>query len=163
MLTILTGAIGSGKTTRLRTLYAAMPPGTAEGFASERVFEEGRLRGYDLVRLSNGERRTLCVDLAVAQDPPRPVLVRRRFAFDPEAFRFGERIVADALADPKVRCILLDEVGPLELEGRGFAVLYRRTLAESRHHGKDVVACVRAGILEDVQRAFPYAGPVRLG
>lgn len=162
MVTILTGPSGSGKTTRLRALYARLEPGSADGFASERVLRDGRLLGYDLVRLSGAPRATLCTyKTAYGGGDARP-LVHNGFVFDPEGFRLGESIVRTALSDPSVRSILLDEIGPIELQGRGFAPLFRRCLADSRRTNRDLYVCVRSGILEDVRSAFGLPGAVRV-
>src|SRR5688572_24253606 len=47
-------------------------------------------------------------------------LIVGRFSFDTEAFAIATRWLDEHLADPAIRQIILDEVGRLELDGKGW-------------------------------------------
>jgi nucleoside-triphosphatase THEP1 len=154
MVTLITGDVGAGKTTRLLAFHRAMPAGTSAGVASVRVPD-----GYELSDLASSARRLLAVVPDGTGSPFRRTLVFDRFVFDADAFEWAEDILDRALADARIRHLFLDEVGPLELQGFGFHDLFRRLLAEEARGTKDVVAVVRTECLERVVRIFGIGAP----
>lgn len=157
MVTLITGGIGSGKTTRLLALHREMSAGTSAGFASLRV-----PGGYELTDLASSARRLLAVVQAGGGSPFRRPFVFDRFVFDEDAFGWAEGILDRALMDSRIRQLLLDEVGPVELQGRGFHGLLLRLLEAEGRGTKDVVVVVRSECLERVVRVFGIGSPVVL-
>ncbi|MGD0783947.1 MAG: nucleoside-triphosphatase [Candidatus Aminicenantales bacterium] len=113
MIVILTGGVGSGKTAFLTGLLKVLRSRSLplDGFVAERVFHDRRLTGYDLAAVRDG----------------------RRFPFLRRGERTGGATIgpwlsaASGLAaaaeiirasDPGA-ILVIDELGPLELEGRG--------------------------------------------
>ena len=130
MIRIITGPVDSGKTTRMLELYRMAGPGTAGGFISRKLFRDGSFTGYEISRLSDGESRLLAV-LANGDHGEAAVLTPdcfqfSRFIFFNDAFRFGESVIEALQQDPGITDLFLDEIGPLELEGKGFAQLLDR-------------------------------------
>ena len=113
MIVILTGRVGSGKTAFLTGLLKLLPARSlfADGFVGERLFENDRLLGYDLVAVRDGRRipflRRAEGAGTAAVGPWR--LVDSSLAAAAEIIRTSR---PNAL-------LVVDELGPLELEGRG--------------------------------------------
>jgi len=120
---VLTGERGVGKTTlaaevveRLRAtgvrVGGILAPGTVK---------EGRRHSFDLVALATGERRLLA-----CRDPEPGWVEERCFWADPAAVELGHAALGAEDAD----VVVVDEVGPWELEGSGWSadldVLVRR-------------------------------------
>lgn len=124
---LLTGEIGSGKTTVCRRLVAAarkrgLPVG---GILSRPLNDDlGQRIGLLAVDLSSGEERLLA-SLQRSLGGPR----RGLYSFDPATFAWAMQATLAALsADPAL--IIVDEIGPIELQqGAGFAPLLEPLLA----------------------------------
>ena len=109
MVTIYAGPVRSGKTTALRARLEAAPRRAALGVLAPDV--DGR---RTLVSLATGAARRLEADR-----PADPVAVGR-FTFDGAVFAWARgEILAAVAARPET--LVVDEVGPLELDGRGLA------------------------------------------
>ncbi|HEX8386336.1 MAG TPA: nucleoside-triphosphatase, partial [Rubricoccaceae bacterium] len=131
---VYTGPVRSGKTTALRARFGADP--AAAGLLAPDV--DGRRH---LLSLASGETRPLEADA-----PADPVAVGR-FTFDGAVFAWARAELATACrAAPAT--LIVDEVGPLELDGRGLepAVGAAVRLAASTR----VVLVVREGLLDRV-------------
>jgi nucleoside-triphosphatase THEP1 len=115
---IVTGATGSGKTTlvtavveRLRARGARVAGILAPGHVAG-----GRRTGFDVVNLATGERKPLAREEEhVAGRHPR----WSRFAFSPEGLALGHTALAEDARAADV--VVVDEVGPFELSGGGWA------------------------------------------
>ncbi len=115
---IVTGATGSGKTTfveavieRLRARGARVAGILAPGFVAG-----GRRTGFDIVNLATGERGPLAREQEhVAGRHPR----WSRFAFSPEGLEVGRKALGEDARGADV--VVVDEVGPFELSGGGWA------------------------------------------
>ena len=115
---IVTGATGSGKTTlvqavvdRLRARGLRVAGIVAPGYVAD-----GRRTGFDIVDLATGERMPLAREEEhVAGPHPR----WSRFAFSPEGLALGRKALGEDARGADV--VVVDEVGPFELSGGGWA------------------------------------------
>ena len=148
---IVTGEINAGKTTRMRDLYRQTA--AADGFLSEKRFDREGFCGYHLVRLRSGETMDLALPEAAYHGQFSQACRLGRFVFSDEAFRIAEAALAQLCADPEVSAIFLDEVGPLELRGQGFA----GTLPALLRSGKELYITVRTGCLQTFIRTYGLA------
>ena len=151
-VTIITGEMDTGKTTELIRLYHGMPVGTADGFTSIKAFsEQGAFEGYDLKRLATG---TTAPFIRLSKDdevpPQQDSFGFDRFTFLMEPLTATEDVIRDILSNPAIRTILLDEIGPVELQGNGFYSALN-VLLES---DKDVYLCVNRRNLNPVAKKF---------
>lgn len=132
MLALVTGDIGVGKTTvvgQVVTLARARGYVCAGLWAPAHVVD-GRKVGIETVDLSNGERRRLAVRLLpLATDVPSASREAHKedsvaserlggYTFDPAVLAWANRVLASAVA-AQPDLLVVDEIGPLELERNG--------------------------------------------
>lgn len=148
ILVILTGERGEGKTTLCLSLAeeAKRLGWTVGGIASPGEWKDGRREGYWVRDLSSGEERKLVT---------RSSNVETRhvgsFTFSPEGFAFGRRALETAIK-ANVQLLIVDEIGPLELCGEGWA-------QELMHMQKNDAPCVmvwavRPNLIDIVKKRF---------
>lgn len=154
---IITGEMDAGKTTELIRLYSELPAGTADGFASIKVFsEQGAFEGYDLKRLATG----VSFPFIRLSKPGEAPLRKESFAFDRftflrEPLAAAEQAIQDILSDPLIRTVLLDEIGPVELQGNGFCRALQGLLVSD----KDLYLCINRRNLDPVAKKFGIMAP----
>lgn len=120
---VVTGARGSGKTTAVVEAAGALRerrPGVA-GFAQPCTWEGGERTGFELVDLSTGERAAL----ARRSDSDHGEH-GTGYRFERAGFTLAEHALARARAG---FVLMVDELGPVELRGRGHMSAVRRALA----------------------------------
>lgn len=175
-LFLLSGASGSGKTTRcLALLQQARAAGLHPvGLVSPAVFEAGARTAIDLLDVASGERRRLalrCPELALQQPPGNmglsqrqtsgtsgldpqqpPGTTRLSWDFDPETIAWGNQILATL---PPGDLLLVDELGPLELlDQQGLTAALPRLDARL---DRLAVIVVRPALLPVAQARWPWA------
>jgi len=78
-----------------------------------------------------------------------------RFVFDGEVFKIAAAWLDDDLADPAIQYLILDEVGPLELNGKGWDHWIRSSL--KKIETKTLILVVRHRLLNDVIHHYDLA------
>lgn len=149
MIFVLTGEVGSGKTTLLKKIVAELKLRgvPVDGFLSDRITDGEETIGYDLFDL---KKRT------------RIPFLRRNgragwqkvgpFFVLPAGLAEAEKIISRSSTD---ELLVIDEAGPLELEGKGcWPVLSQRLPEISRRF----FLVIRKSILEDYLKILGPAG-----
>jgi len=111
---IITGPIGTGKTRTAARLVAHLRSsgGKVGGVISPRALKRGATVGYLVRDVSTGKQQPLC-----SISPPG--IKFRRYHFSPEGIAFANRVLTRAASEAQI--VVIDEVGPFELSGGGFA------------------------------------------
>jgi len=151
-LTIVTGPIDSGKTSWCRELAAANP-GCA-GVLLIKVYLHGERIGYDALRLPVGDRIPFA---RVWEHEPSDWIAGEKvglFSISADGLQAANDWLSEAAAQPAA--IIIDEVGPLELAGGGFAPGLRAVLASPQQQKLYVV--IRSDCLEAACRRFGFSG-----
>ncbi|NIM57696.1 MAG: DUF2478 domain-containing protein [Candidatus Aminicenantes bacterium] len=114
MIIILTGPVHSGKTTLLRKVVQELKKQKyrVDGFLSEAVWKKEETVGYDLFDLKT-ERSIPFIRKAGEKEWQKI----GPYFFIPEGLAEAEKII---LRGKKADILVVDEVGPLELSGKGF-------------------------------------------
>jgi nucleoside-triphosphatase THEP1 len=142
--TIVSGPTGSGKTTLVGDVLDRLRRRgfRVGGILAPGLLSDGRRTGFDLVNLATGERRPLARE---GQAEPGQHARWSRFAFDADALALGRRAL---LADSRsADVVVVDEVGPFELSGGGWADALDR-LRDFEGH---VILVVRESLVEAVR------------
>jgi nucleoside-triphosphatase THEP1 len=115
---ILRGPTGSGKTTLVREVVARLRERgrTVAGILAPGLLQDGRRVGFDLVDLATGESTTLARETPHVEGPHARW---SRFAFADEGLALGRRALGRNAQGADV--VVVDEVGPFELAGGGWA------------------------------------------
>jgi len=121
MVTFIVGPVNSGKTTRMAALYKEKG---GDGVLCPKHMDNDIHLGYDLVHLSTGET----IPFARFKNA-LPADWDEAFSFGPFSFSAKAREKATHIIEKAIETgispIYLDEIGPVELEERGFANLFR--------------------------------------
>jgi nucleoside-triphosphatase THEP1 len=148
VIVLYTGPVRSGKTTALRARFEG--DATADGLLAPDV--DGRRH---VLRLATGELRPL-----EASAPAEPVAVGR-FTFDGAVFAWARAgLLAACAAAPAT--VVVDEVGPLELDGRGLEPAVSAAVRLGRESETRVVLVVRDTLLDRVEERYGLAGVARV-
>ena len=144
MIFVISGEVGAGKTTFFREVVDGLRSRGVRvaGFASERVFREGTLVGYDIVDIGT-VARTPWLRRGGAGERIGP------FAVSSEGLAAAAGII-DA-SDPS-GFLAVDELGPRELEGWGFWTSLKPLLDAP---GRSFLFVIRTVCLPGFQALFP--------
>ena len=144
---IITGPQGSGKTTFLvRLVRLLKKEGVAVGgFVAHGFWKDDRRNRFELEDLQNGKKTILSQTEAVEGWEKF-----RRFYFNPDGFAFGEKILSpDNLQN--VEIIVIDEIGPFELQGKAWRKSIDTLLRETN---KPMIWVCRESILKELVVEF---------
>ncbi len=146
MVTLIAGPVNSGKTTRMAALYREKG---GDGFLCPKYMEKGIHLGYNLVHLKTGKNLPF-----VRTGTAIPGDWDEAFRFGPYSFSEKAQKQAATIIETSIESgtspIFLDEIGPVELENRGFAPLFR-TLLKSEI---TIYVSVRDFLLEQIIEFF---------
>ena len=116
---LITGPVQGGKTTFLAELCRVLEKRGLKtgGFLCPGSFDSGQRSGFSLLNTGTGEEVTMASVLKT-----KNWMKYRRFWFNPDAFNQGREWVRECLMQ-ETQIIVIDEVGPMELEGSGWSDL----------------------------------------
>jgi nucleoside-triphosphatase THEP1 len=153
-LWLISGPSGSGKTTwcaKIITQARALGM-TVGGFICPAVIQNGKKIGIDLMNVASGEKRHLGIR---SSDTSKNTI--GGWQMDESVLTWGNEIIA-ALKDEDI--LIIDEIGPLELEkGLGYWQALQ-LLDEGRYRTALVV--VRPALLPLAQKRWPLAKVLNL-
>ncbi|MDC7219430.1 MAG: nucleoside-triphosphatase [Spirochaetales bacterium] len=154
MVTIITGELHRGKTTRVKELLKTIPD--ARGFVTEVVFAGEKRLGYDLRFIIGGEPGLRTPFMRLIDDAKRvglsPEAVQYqlgKYVFFKEAFDRAEGQIQEILENPP-STIVIEELGFLERDKKGFYPLVRAVLDSEA----DLITAVRTSTLPGIIEAF---------
>lgn len=137
---ILTGPVGSGKTTRL--LDWALKTDDVYGIATP-VIRNNRM----IFNISSLE-----VFAMEAEEHAVDKISIGKYDFNPYAFEKAVNIIEEAIRLDK-GFIVIDEIGPLELQGHGFSKILKNILSNDKRN-YNLVLVIRERLLEETLSHF---------
>lgn len=152
---VLTGDRGSGKTTTILKLAGKLQKDgfSVAGIAAPAVVQEGKRTGYLIRDLSKGEEIPFSTRTGESRrDNPIP------FFFSKEAQEFGNSILGKDTTI-KSDLLILDEIGPLELKGEGWAGAFNKILQLRK---RPILIVVRPSLIEKFVSRWHLEGPLIL-
>ncbi len=141
---IITGGRGAGKST-LAASAADLCRSPVGGVVSIRSGD-----GYRLDHYPTGEQHLYCTTEAHQLNDPEAVQLTRRFWFSPRVFSWACNRISQDISSGR-RIILLDEIGPVELQNRGFYDMIR---PDRRNREVTFLLVVREELLEQICSLF---------
>lgn len=117
MITLVTGLKNTGKSSYLYNWFCREPVGF--GVLSIKRFEGEVHSGYDLLFLPICKKVNLCTRMNESYTGCKEDLVRGNYIFDQSAFDQAYQFIQENLYYKK-EPIWLDEIGILEIDGKGF-------------------------------------------
>jgi len=147
MIYIITGGIDEGKTREIEAIYRQMSKG--DGWVSRKVFLHEEFVGYEILRLSTNEKLPLAYKKEFVPPGWDEIYTIGPFCFSKRAFEFAGKII-DEIIDKNINPVFIDEIGPLELQGKGFCPMLEKILKTQ----KDVYIVVRSHCVNDVIKKF---------
>lgn len=139
MIHILTGPVHSGKTTLLRRLSADLESKSisVDGFLSIAIKDEDAFIGYDLYDIQKGISAPFI--RKVGEEDWQRI---GNYFFIPETLDTAKKII---LSSNKTDIRIVDEIGPLELEGRG---IWPALATALRSTDPDLICVIRNAICD---------------
>lgn len=121
---IISGRSGEGKTTLLKKVVKVLKKKgqIISGFYTEGKWEENSRSNHCLINIANNSNIELCTTIKTDGWQKE-----KHFYFNPEALKFGNKILEDAIIS-KSNLIVIDEIGPFELQGKIWANAFERLL-----------------------------------
>jgi len=140
MIFILTGSVHSGKTTLLKKVIRELKRQKyrVNGFVSEAVWTRGETVGYDLFDLK--KERSIPFIRKTGEKEWQKI---GSYFFIPQSLAEAEKIILRA---KEADILVVDEVGPLELSGKGFWPALKQVIF---HPLNSYLLVVRINILKD--------------
>ena len=143
---ILTGAQGEGKTTFAKQLIDLLSEKHNIGGLLSHGFWKNNMRDrFEIEDIMTGTRELIC-----NTNPGKNDIQFRHFYFKESGFIFGDCAIQHAL-EAQAEIILIDEIGPLELEGKGWAGNLNKILISSC---RLVIFVVRRALVEAVVKKW---------
>ena len=146
-INIISGKIDCGKTTKLLQMYTKINLG--DGFALKKNYIKGEYVGQQVVRLSTGESKDFSFREGFAPKEIDLVYAYKNYSFTKEGLCFAEKIIME-LIENNVEPIFMDEIGPLELQEKGFYKIFLLLLQTE----KEIFVVIRDSCLENAIQKF---------
>lgn len=147
MVHLIAGPIDSGKTTRLKHVYETF--GRGDGFLLNKRIRDGIHIGQRIERLTSGQVLDFSYKAGYIPEGWDECVRYCDYSFSEKGLVFADAVVSDIL-EKGTEPVFIDEIGPLELSGRGFHGLLRRCLDREA----ELYLCVRDTCVEEVREAF---------
>lgn len=147
MINIVCGEINSGKTAKIESIYAKEKNG--DGFITRKIFRDSLFIGYEIVRLSSGESKIQSLKNELFPPGELPACARGPYTFFKEGFSFADAIVDDIIRKG-ISPVFIDEIGPIELQGKGHCSCFKKVLQTDCV----IYFAVRDWCLEQAVRSF---------
>lgn len=144
---IITGSVGEGKTTFIKTLIGLLRNEGVRsgGIYSQRILENGVTTGYDLVDAETGRK-----EIFLRRNGDSSMAKIGAYFIFPKGLEFGRRAIRRAHRERKA-IIVVDEAGKLELEGKGWAEALRELVADP---ATSLLVAVRDKYTDEVTEKF---------
>lgn len=146
MINIITGGINSGKTTELIKIFNRL--GKGDGFYNRKLYFNGHYAGQEIVVLSSGKSK-----LWACREPKlqnfQQSFCYGAYSFSKEGAEYAENTI-NSILKSGIEPIYIDEIGPLELQEKGFHKLFKCCLETN----KEIYVVIRESCVESVIKKY---------
>jgi nucleoside-triphosphatase THEP1 len=149
---IVTGKVGGGKTAFLQRLTDALVKqgATVGGILAPRIIEGSLTAGYDILEVETGRR-----NIFLREKAAHAAEMVGRFQIYEEGYEAGLNAL-DPENNRDKTAVIIDEVGPLELNGRGWSSRIMQLLKTTGLH---IIITVRRSLVGEVTEKFGIDNP----
>lgn len=147
MIYIICGEINQGKTAKLKSVYEENLQG--DGFVTEKIFADSIFCGYKITRLTSGDSEILSLKSEFSPLNDTTLYTKGSFSFFEKGFIFASSILDDIINN-NIAPAFIDEIGTIELSGKGFHDSFNKILLTD----KTVYITVRNRFVESVISHF---------
>ena len=112
MINIVTGAINSGKTTKIHNIYNQI--GYGDGFINKKIYKSNINMGQRIIRLSTNESEIFSLKEEFIPNKWNEECRYYNYSFSKTGLEFAINIVDDVIRH-NIEPIFIDEIGPLEI------------------------------------------------
>ncbi len=144
---IVTGEVNSGKTARLLSIYRSL--GCGDGFINAKIFREGHFTGQRIIRLSTGESEIFSIISEFTPPDWDEVYKYGDFSFSGKGQEFAHNAVYSIIGQG-IEPVFIDEIGPLELQKKGFYDIMSMLLGTK----SEIYTAVRKSCMDSVLKEF---------
>ncbi len=125
---ILTGDVDEGKTVTARRIVDQLKDKgwNIRGLLSTKKMDDPEKHGYFIKDITSGKKARLC-----SQNPDQGSIKTGRFYFSEEGIKFGEKVLLQSIEHP-TDLVVIDELGPLELNDKGWSPAIEQLLTKSK-------------------------------
>jgi nucleoside-triphosphatase THEP1 len=150
---IISGSVGEGKTTYAKRFIEYLKQNNIKtgGILSEKVMTEFQTTGYDVVNIETGERTAF-----LRQNEKCGTEKIGKFNICPKGLEVGKAALNSVLLSQKM-VVIIDEIGSLELNNRGWAGCLNDLLNRSSNY---ILIIVRDMFVDEVIKKWNLAEPV---
>lgn len=149
MIRIIAGEKDSGKSTTFMKLYQEEGD-NAPGLYSKKLYEGDTICGYNLVLLPTLEEYPfISINEGLETDTDK-YDVQGRFIFLKETFKIGKKHILNFPGNPRV---WIDEIGSLELKGKGFDALLQTLFTTHR----EITLTIRSYLVDKIVKKYDIA------
>ncbi|HPS59393.1 MAG TPA: nucleoside-triphosphatase [Spirochaetota bacterium] len=147
MINIICGKKDTGKTAKIKSIY--MEERNGDGFITQKIFTGSTFCGYEIIRLSTGESVRQSLKSGLFPCHETPLYTRGPFSFFRDGFSFADRIIDDIILK-EISPVFIDEIGPIELQGKGHHDCFEKLIKTDR----TIYFTVRDWCLDQVISSF---------
>ena len=150
---IITGDTQSGKTNFLSKIQRSLQEKTIVqvGFIADSLYEGEQIKGHILKDLSTG--KSFRISYRVPKENAQKV---GRFFLLNEGLEFGKNILQRIIHSNRKGVIIVDEVGRLELDGKGWSLEVKELLKD---RSRPIILIVRGKYLDEFVEKFQVNSP----
>ncbi|GMQ60002.1 hypothetical protein AN1V17_44020 [Vallitalea sediminicola] len=155
MVNVITGAINSGKTSKIVNLYDRMKQG--DGFVSIKNMDKDKVHSYEIMRLSNRKKHQFILREEFLTDEWYESCKIGPYSFSKPTLNYIEETIRE-LIEAKISPIFLDEIGRLELQNKCF----HKILVELLNNECEIYITVREDSLDDLIKKYNLINKINI-
>ncbi len=125
MVTIITGPINSGKTTKMEDIFKSNREG--DGFISLKLIENDVVEGFDVMKISSKEIKPFIRRRGNELPEWKENCILGPYTISEEAINWATKEI-EGMINKEIFPIYLDEIGLLELKGKCFYKILKKML-----------------------------------
>ncbi|QAT40644.1 nucleoside-triphosphatase [Clostridium sp. JN-9] len=146
MINIITGRVNSGKTTELIKIYNRL--GKGDGFYNRKLYSHGHYAGQEIVILSSRKSKLWACHGTRPQNFQQ-CLCYGTYCFSKGGAEYAENTI-NSILKSGIEPVYIDEIGPLELQEKGFHRLFKCCLEAN----KEIYVVIRESCVEAVIKKY---------